>query len=122
MPTPWVEMADQLATILGISRNAYLREALQRQMMEDWTTNPGRGLVLNHGARVFKETNGVFRQVAKGLGGERFFIEANIGRLPAPLGGVIAVRGHVVPIGLRSGLLLDNAIVDRSDLGPVQRV
>ena len=117
MPRPWIEMAHQLGMMTAQSQTGYMRDALIRQMMEDWQTTPGRGFTLRTGTTVFKISSGVFSPVASSLGGERVWPIENVGYLPASLGGGLAFRCDVVPVGTKTGLQAADVIIARDRFG-----
>lgn len=118
VPRAWVNMADQLAMMTGVSRAAYIRDALIRQMMEDWSIAPGRGFWLRPNAPVYRQTDrGTYEQIATTLGGERCWPIENMGYLPASLGGSIAFRADIMPVGTKQGLTMSDAIVARDSMG-----
>lgn len=117
MPKAWAEMADQLALMTGQSRLAYLKDALIRQMMEDWALVPGRGFWLRPNTPVYKLDDGVFRPVARSMGGERVWPLEQVGRFPAALGGELAFRVDVVNVGTDQGLTMTDVVVGRDRFG-----
>ena len=117
IPQAWMQMADQLALMTDQSRTAYIRDALIRQMTTDWQLTPGRGFWVRPNSAVFRRDDRGFRQVATTLGGERIWPIENLGQLPASLGGGLAFRCDVVPVGMAEGLTMTDAIVRREDFG-----
>ena len=117
MPKAWAQMADQLSLLTSQSRGRYCLDALIRQMMADWATTPGRGFWLRPATIVYRKDGEVFVPVATSLGGERVWPLENIGTLPASLGGGLAFRADIVPVGMTTGLQMADAIVPRDRFG-----
>lgn len=117
MPRAWMDMADQLAMLTDQTRAAYCRDALIRQMMADWETTPGRGFWLRPQQPVYQRTNKGFVVVASTLGGERCWPIENLSYLPKSLGGDLAFRCDIVPVGMKQGLTMSDAVVARSSFG-----
>jgi hypothetical protein len=117
LPNAWLKMADQLALITDQTRSAYLREALIRQMMEDWALTPGRGFWVRPNVPVYKVEDGRYTQIATTLGGERIWPLQNMGYLPASAGGALLFRCDILPVGSKSGLTMSDAIVPRDGFG-----
>ena len=116
MPKAWTELADQLAMMTDQSRTSYLKDALIRQMMTDWALVPGRGFWLRPHTPVFRLDDGVFRPVARSMGGERVWPLEQVGRFPAALGGELAFRVDVIAVA-EQGLTMTDVIVGRDRFG-----